>query len=458
MHQQIDQWIDAQREDIVRALQEIVRFPSVSEAEKAAPGAPFGPRVREALDYALGLCASLGLETEDVDGYVGVAAHGQGEECLGVLGHLDVVPEGEGWTKGAFSGLLEDGRIYGRGTLDDKGPTIAAIFALAAIKACKIPLRRRVQILMGCDEECGMRCMAYYAKHRPMPDLAFSPDSDYPVVNSEKGIFHCAYTVHYESALRADAGSVVNAVPGRAAAFVPLQKADVEAAAAALGAEAGCPVELAEAEGGCNVTVLGKDAHASLPEEGKNAIQGLLALLCRLPLPEADAKWAKALHEALRFDMYGESVGLDASDESGRLTLNPGLLHWDEYGFRLDLDIRAPISMEEAFITAKLDAAFPAPAVRSDTQFKKGHFVSPESELVTALTDVYAARSGERLPPKKIGGGTYARCIENGVAFGPEIPGKEARVHQADEYMEADDLLYHTKMFADAILALAAEK
>ncbi|MDO5110797.1 MAG: Sapep family Mn(2+)-dependent dipeptidase [Clostridia bacterium] len=451
MNKQVDQWIDAHKDTLVCALQDIIRFPSVSGA--AAPDAPFGKPVREALDYALSLCEGFGFDVCDLDGYMGYADCGEGAETLGVLTHLDVVPAGDGWTHDPYGASIADGRIYGRGTLDDKGPAIAAIFALAAIKSCGLPFTRKVRLMMGCDEECGMGCMKYYIENRPLPDLAFSPDADYPLVNSEKGIFHCSYTKKFPSAIRLNAGTVVNAVPDKATAFVPIPLADVIPLADAFSAKEGFPCTLDSTQGGTSISLAGVGAHASMPEDGQNALLGMLALLSTLPLGDADAAAVQALHNTFRFDRHGETIGIDCTDESGRLTCNPGLMQWDSEGYTICIDIRYPITMDNDLLLAKLDAAIAG--ARSDTMFKAGHFVPEDSELVQKLLAVYEARSGQYLPPKRIGGGTYARCIGNAVAFGPEIPGGDNRIHMADEFMSVDDLVYHTKMIADAMIALA---
>ncbi len=459
MNKQVDQWIDTHKDRIVCALQELIRYASVSNSAAAVEGAPFGNDVKGALDFALSLCSSFGFTATDLDGYIGYADYGDGKETLGILTHLDVVPEGEGWTKPAFGAQLIDGRIYGRGALDDKGPAIAAIFALAAVKSCGIPLERTVRLMMGCDEECGMGCMKHYIENRPLPDIAFSPDANYPLVNSEKGIFHCCFEKSFSSpsAITLNAGTVVNAVPGKATAFVPLDRALIEPVADAFFKERGFEATLDTTHGGTSITLLGVGAHASLPEDGKNALLGMLDLLSRLSshLPEEDAANISALHKTLAYDTHGETIGLSCEDESGCLTLNPGLMRWDAKGYRLDIDIRYPITMDNDLILSRLDAA--PLGTRGDTAFKAGHYVSENSELVQKLLAVYEARSGEYLPPMKIGGGTYARCIGNAVAFGPEIPGGDNRIHMADEFMAVDDLMYHTKMIADAIIALAGK-
>ncbi len=451
MNKQVDQWIDAHKDTLVCALQDIIRFPSVSSA--AEENAPFGKPAREALDYALSLCASFGFDVCDLDGYMGYADCGAGEETLGVLTHLDVVPAGDGWTFPPFNAMIHDGRIYGRGALDDKGPAIAAIFALAAIHSCGIPFTRKVRLMMGCDEECGMGCMKHYIENRPLPDLAFSPDAEYPLVNSEKGIFHCAYTKKFPSKIRLNAGTVVNAVPDKATAFVPIPMEEVAPVADAFSSKEGFPCTLDTTQGGTCITVIGVGAHASMPEDGQNALLGMLSLLSLLPLDEADAAAVASLHKAFGFDRHGETMGLDCTDESGRLTCNPGLMQWDSKGYTVCIDIRYPITMDNDLLLRKLDAALPGE--RNDTAFKAGHFVPEDSELVQKLLNVYEKRSGQYLPPKRIGGGTYARCIGNAVAFGPEIPGGDNRIHMADEFMRVEDLLYHTKMIADAILSLA---
>lgn len=465
MNKQTDAWLDAHQDQLVTALQRSIRFPSVSRGEESAPGAPFGKTIRAALADMLALCEGFGMTVCDMDGYIGYADAGAGEEMLGILTHLDVVPAGGGWTYPAFGGEVHDGILYGRGTLDDKGPAIASVFALAAVMASGAPFRRRVRLLFGCDEETGMHCLHHYlsSPSAEIPTMSFSPDGGYPVVNSEKGILHVRYEKRYASALTFEAGTVVNAVPGKATATVPLTEAEVQTALGAFLARPALDGEtFSEAfrfacapEGArTRIEVTGVSAHASTPELGKNALQALVALLSVLPLPEMDAETARSLHAALGMDRNGEIMGLDFTDASGRLTLNPGLLSWNGQGLTLSLDIRYPLSMTGAQVAAAIDAAFPGFA-RTQFEDSPGHMVPVESELVQKLTEVYAHRSGTWLAPRQIGGGTYARHLPNAVAFGPEVPGEESRVHMADECIALSALLYNAKMYADAIVALA---
>lgn len=460
MNQRVDQWIDDHAPDLISGLQTCLSYKTVKDPGTAGPGAPFGRGIAACLEDALAQARALGFETKNLDGYCGTVDFGAGEEQLAILCHLDVVPEGTGWTYPPYGAEIHEGMLYARGAMDDKGPAFAALYAMAAVKAQGIPMRRRVRLILGCDEESGMECLAHYNKVEKAPDLAFSPDAEYPVVNSEKMIFHAEYRKKYASKLTIKAGTVANAVPGEAEAelalslnrILPILEAFMEKSEYACTAEA--------IEGGCRIRATGAAAHASMPEKGKNALLALLALLDRLPLEGEDAKTVAGLTSALRFDYHGEALGLDQEDASGRLTLNAGVVDWDQTGIRrLTIDIRAPISASGQEIREKLCAGFaPAGLVETAAKWSEGYYIPPESELVSSLLDVYAARSGKRLPPLAIGGGTYARHLKNAVAFGIERPGEPVSIHMPDECMNLAHLVEDTKILADAILALAARE
>ena len=459
MNPNVDAWLDAHRQEIIEAVQKIIAIPSVKAAP--APGAPFGAEIKASLDCALGLAVELGFATEDLAGYAGTAEFGAGEELVGILCHLDVVPAGTGWTYPPFGGELHDDKIYGRGTLDDKGPAIAALYAMAAVKACGLPMKRRVRLILGCDEESGMECLKYYCKHAEVPTMSFSPDAHYPLVNSEKHGFGADYQLPYASSITIEAGERSNVVPGEAIAIIPLPLPRILPIMEAYmeRSEFGCAAEAID-ESTSRITVRGLSAHASLPEQGRNAFFALVHLLSKLPLPEADAKAVSSIADAFGFECHGESFGLDKTDASGRLTLNVGVIRWDETGIRrLSIDIRAPITMERSTIEAALDARLnPIGLTAARTSFSKGYCVPPESELVSKLLQVYAARTGEPAAPLAIGGGTYARHLPNAVAFGCEIPGHDASIHMPNESISVADLMFNVRVLADAVIALGCEE
>ena len=428
-----DNWIEGHKQELIEAVQNTVRYRTL----KGQPedGAPFGKTVKDCLDYTLGKASEMGLEARDLDGYCGIIDAGEGEEMLGILAHLDVVPEGTGWDHDPYGAEIADGRIYGRGTLDDKGPAVASIFALKAVIASGMKFRRKVRIILGCNEETGMLCLKHYKENERIPELSFSPDGEYPVTNSEKTILHCTYKASFNSHIKMNVGEAPNVVPGHAEAEL-----DHNGIVKMLSYE-------------------GKLAHASLPWEGENALQGLLLSLKYEDLSGKDRVAVDTLCEAFKNEYYGQSVGLDKEDESGRLTLNLGMMRWDENGFELTLDLRCPVSLPECYIRERLELALAATGGRIVSwNFIPGFSVPDDSEIVSKLLKVYRNRSGQHdAMPKKIGGGTYARELPNAVSFGPEGYMCEASCHVANEFMSIDQLVMNAKMIADAIIALACE-
>ncbi|MCG0276560.1 MAG: Sapep family Mn(2+)-dependent dipeptidase, partial [Thermosediminibacteraceae bacterium] len=182
----IEKAIKLNEEPLIKSVCEIIKIRSVEDAP--APGKPFGEGVARALEYALDLSRSFGFRTKNLDNYIGWAEWGEGAEMVGILVHLDVVPEGSGWTYPPFGGEIHDGKIYGRGAVDNKGPAMAALYALKTLKDAGVKFKRRVRVIFGTNEESGMKCIKYYLEHDEEPTMAFSPDAEYPIINGEKGI------------------------------------------------------------------------------------------------------------------------------------------------------------------------------------------------------------------------------------------------------------------------------
>lgn len=451
MNSSIHKIIDRDKDKLIAALQENVRIPSTEGAPEA--NAPFGRNVRLALDHALAEGAKLGFRTVDMEGYVGCIEYGEGSEMVGVVCHLDVVPEGEGWTHDPYGAEIADGNMYGRGTLDDKGPAFCALYAMAAIKESGIPLRRRIRIILGTNEETGWGCMKYYAKHGEAPTLGFTPDGDYPLVNSEKGICQNDFKKSFRSNIRVKAGTRPNVVAGRTDVFVPVCREKVEKAIEDARLE-GFTYEFFDCENGTSFRVNGLEAHGASPELGKNSVQAALCVLDLLKLEGEDGEMVSVLHKALGMSIHGEDLGLDVTDASGRLTLNVGVIDWDENGINsLQTDCRHPISVKAQHVIDTQVKAYGMERVGGKCQDPL--FVPADSELVTKLLDVYAAHTGTRPAPKAIGGGTYARAFKNVVAFGAEIPGHPAPIHMPDEFIPIEDLMFDAHVIADAMVALA---
>lgn len=441
-------FINDTMEQQIRDLQALVRIPSVSRGEPKA-GAPLGENVKKALDFTLNLARRLGFEKVwDLDGYCGIIEYGEGEECLGIMAHLDVVPEGEGWSYPPFGAKIHGERMYGRGTVDNKGAAVSAIYALAAVKNSGMKLKRRVRIILGCDEEVGWSCMDAYKKYEEEPTLAFTPDAEYPVVNSEMGILQTTYTKKCNTFIRCDIGTAANVIPGSARMFMRSMPEPVD-----------MPLGFSMRRDALYMVVEGRGGHASMPELAHNALLGIIfALDQQAYLDDEDRKLVSDLYDLFKLDQHGESLGIDVTDESGRTTYAPSMLKIDGENVTVTADCRYPFSLTYTDLQARLDKKFAEKGfIRVKKKNTDCHFISEDSELVKTLMEIFNRNAGVELKPLKIGGGTYARAFKNAVAFGTVPYDEESPCHMPDESTALKDIAFNTVIMAEAIEKLAGE-
>ena len=461
----LDAILDSYRDDVIRDLQKWVSYPSV--LAEPAENAPFGIPTREVLDAALATAAGYGFAVRDADGYAGDVTLCEGEKTLGMLCHLDVVPVGDGWTKDPFGGELVGNRLYGRGTTDDKGPAVAALHAMRAVKEAGIPLRDGVKLILGCDEETGMLDMQYYKKKFGATDYGFSPDADFPVINIEKGgcgLTLSAYSPDEEGAeipvYNLYAGERPNVVPGVATALLGYEKTGFDALKAKISEAAerlGFKCALEEKDGRALLSVEGVSAHASLPHLGKNAAGMLFILLADIGTGGGIKEAIKTIAEKLGLEYDGASLGIKLEDEeSGALTCNLGMLRFDGRFMTVVLDIRTPVSADHERMCGQAAMALARTPVAVSTRGgHPPHYVPKDSTLVQELISAYSEVTGTQGYAFAIGGGTYSRCMPNTVAFGINFPGDTDMCHMPDEWVDVDKLMKAAKIFAHAIVRLA---
>jgi succinyl-diaminopimelate desuccinylase len=426
------------KDDMVRDLCASLRLQS--DAQPPEPGKPNGAGVARALEHALHTASRLGFKTKDVDGHVGCVDYGQGDEMIAVLGHLDVVPAGDGWSFPPYAGVAENNRIYGRGALDNKGPIFAALYGLKAIKDSGAPLKRRIRLIFGTSEETTFADMAYYVTKEELPVAGFTPDCDFPVIYAEKGILHVTFTREFSQeetdiVLESLTGGVaVNVVPDKAEAVLNVN---------------GRPVRLES---------LGHSAHGSKPQDGKNACFALLELLSHQDFPIAMQDAFSFLTYMLAQETKGESLGVAMSDEpSGPLTVNLGLLEGSRFSIRGSLDIRYPVTASRDRILSTLEESFAKGGFLIESMSHKPPLYRPKDDaLVQTLVRVFSEKTGRSYEPVSTGGGTYARAMPNLLAFGPCFPGEEYALHQPDECITVDHLLLLSQIYAQAMYELAA--
>ncbi len=384
---------------------------------------PYGKKVSEALDYVLNLSEELGIRTVNRDGKIAWCEIGEGDEIVGVLGHLDIVPVGEGWTHNPFGEICED-KLYGRGTSDDKGPTLAALFAMKDLQDAGVKLNRRVRLILGQCEEVGeWTDMQYYCEHEEMPVFGFTPDAEFPAIYGEKGIMRFELTMPVsESGLdMAEGGDAGNMVAAWAKAVA----------------------------GGKEYAAEGISAHASTPEKGTNAISKLMA--------ELPGKFAEFYNKHIGFDVNGGLMGCGFEDEqSGKLTLNAGTLRTEDGLLRLVIDIRCPVTFTLEQVQGAIEAAAaPYGIAVENSAYTPSIYMDKNGKVITAMIDVYREFTGDMTEPMVIGGGTYARAMPGIVAYGMLQPHREGTEHQKDEYVYLEDIYLARKIYRTAIERLA---
>lgn len=458
--------IDSYKEEIVKSTQEIIKIKSVEE--KAKPNMPFGEGPYKALEHALELSKKLGFEAKNLEGYAGYAEFGEGDETVGILVHLDVVPEGKGWTYPPYGGEIHDDKIFGRGTADDKGPAIATLYAMKALKESGVTLSRKVRIIFGTNEETGWGCMDYYFKHEKPPTMAFTPDADFPVIHGEKGIIVFDLVQKIDSngccgikLIGLKGGNAPNMVPDNAEAILEVN--DMESFKEKFEAyirENDNPVNIEIKDNTVNVIAKGISAHGSTPEKGENAISYLMKALGYLLEGKCDlCDFINLYNERIGFKHHGEGIGCGYEDDiSGKLNFNPGLIKLEENKITLTINIRYPIKSSSKEVYDGIRENLKGTKVelvegKGDT---KPLYVPKDNFLVKKLMKVYREQTGDvDSEPITIGGGTYARAMKNAVAFGPMFPGQSDVAHQKDEYISIEHLIKLTKIYAHALYELA---
>lgn len=409
--------------DTVKTIRELIRIDSTNQP--AEEGMPFGKGAARALQVFLSCAEAMGFETRNYDNYVGEVLFGEGEP-FAILAHLDVVPAGSGWTHPPFGGEIENGKLYGRGAMDDKGPAVVCLYALKALKDEGFQPRKTIKLIVGCNEECGWGCIDHYKQCAEMPKVGFTPDADFPVIYAEKGILHVKFYFPVENApfTALYGGKGVNMVCDEA--FAQCDKTE------------GAERYSLRVEDGLLVS-RGVSAHGSTPEKGKNALEPLFSYFART---NEDMRRA---HEILFEDSFGLK---NFADETGRLTMSPDVANYGDGILSVCADIRYPATLP---LQAVLDVLNKTGVRYEEIHHQSALFNPKDSFLIQTLQRVYNEATGERAEPIAIGGGTYARALECGAGFGPQLCGEPVTIHQKDEYISIPHVKFLLNLYRRAV-------
>jgi succinyl-diaminopimelate desuccinylase len=460
--------VEKRKDSLIEDTRKLLQIKSVLDEENATDDAPLGQGVKDALVYMLDLGKSDGFSTKNVGNLAGHVEFGEGKESVGILCHVDVVPEGDGWSSDPYAAEIRDGNIYARGAIDDKGPTMAAYYAMKIVKELNLPLSKRVRMIIGTDEESKWRCVSHYFEHEEMPTLGFAPDADFPIIFAEKGISDFDIVQKGIETEDRSGVSVVSFQAGRRYNMVPdFAKATLQTSQDATHIIQEFQSFLEEQDlkgkyfidkGDLILEVEGVSVHGMEPDLGKNAGILLGTFLHTLPLDSKAKAYFSFIHTNFYQDSRGKQLGIAYSDDiSGDITLNVGKLSYTyENGGMLGINLRYPVTANLEKIQEKLSPVLSEKGFEvQNVSDSKPHHVDEKEFLIQTLKKVYEEQTGQKAELLAIGGGTYARSLQSGVAFGPLFPGRPDVAHQKDEYMVVEDLLKATAIYAQAIYELA---
>ncbi|SMB84882.1 succinyl-diaminopimelate desuccinylase [Desulfonispora thiosulfatigenes DSM 11270] len=455
---QFTETVEKYQEEMIKSTKELINIRSVEESPRE--NMPFGEGVDQALKYVLNLGQELGFKVENIDNYAGHIDYGAGEEIIGVLVHLDVVPEGDGWTYPPYGSVVENGKIYGRGAIDNKGPAIASLYAMKALKDSGLSIKKKIRIILGTNEETNWKGIDYYLKKVKAPDMAFVPDANFPVIQGEKGIliFDLEKKLAQKegSRLKIKGGNAPNMVPDSCEASIQLSKSDQEVYQKRLSEVKEAKIEFKENE--LIIKTTGISAHGSTPEAGLNAISLMMTVLGELPLEGEAKEFVDLYNGKIGMGYHGENIGCALQDEvSGKLVFNVGMIDLDESKVKLTVNIRYPISYDSKRVYTGIQEKLKGTGLEITPLEEKLPIYLPEDhELVQKLMAVYREQTRDmESKPLVIGGGTYARALKNAVAFGALFMGEEEVAHQKDEYIKIETLTKCAKIYAHAMYELA---
>ena len=454
-----DEIIEENKNEIISKTCELIKIPSVS-IETSNLKLPFGEDCTKALNYILDLGNSLGFKTKNIDNYCGYIEFGEGEELVGIIGHLDVVPalEEDGWTTPPFSPEIREGKLFGRGSIDDKGPVIASLYAMKAVKdSCNIS--KRVRLIIGLNEEKGWKCINYYKDHEEWPSIGFSPDANFPGIFAEKGILSVELKNYFkikdfEILDISTNNNAINVVPKYASITLKTSNSSI---LENIITKTENNISISNLENNIiKIESFGIAAHAAHPELGNNAIKQLVEFL--LKNFEFETEYLKTIYDVGLFDIESPRFMSEnkLEDESGVLTSNVAILEYENANNNLviKINLRVPVTISLDDVQNKYNSLFDNIEVNR-LSVQEPLYVEKDSYLVKTLVDIFNKKTGLNSSPIAIGGGTYARAFDNFISYGLTMPGKKDMCHQVDEFIEIDDLILASKIYAEAIYELA---
>lgn len=460
----LKEYIDTHFDETLEGIAKIIKIKTVKA--NSIGDAPFGENLKFALKEILKIAENLGFKTKNLDNYIGYAEIGEGEDYIGILGHIDVVPEGDtrNWSVPPYSATIQDGLLISRGALDNKGPIISALYAIKALTETNPNFKKRVRIIFGTNEESGDEDIKHYLKYEKPPKYAFTPDGRFPVIFSEKGIYTFSYLFDFDpnktKIVELNSGTKSNIIPERAEIVLrDVEEQKIKEDVSNIENKSKCKFNIVKLENGnIKVEIKGKSGHASHPEKGINSILGMYVLLDNILTTEDDLKeFVSFINLNVGETTDGRFLGIECkNEEMGDLTISAGISKIIDNQIYIKFNIRYPATTSKEELDKKLFAKRVGSKIIFRSENNNNPLYFPKNSiLVETLQRVYKNITGRDEEPAALGGGTYAKLMPNTVAFGPNYKEFNGNPHGFDECIEIKMLKEGMEIYARAVLELS---
>lgn len=443
----------AYKDEMLARLADLVSYDSVSEYNENDKVNPFGQTCTDVLNRALQYGKQDGFDAVNVDNMCGYIQTGSGDHIIGIMGHLDIVPCGEGWDSDPLKMIEKEGIIYGRGVSDDKGAVVASMYALKILKDMNVPMNKRIRLIMGINEEKGSRCLEHYVQKCGHVQYGFTPDGNFPGIYGEKGMCSATYHGVSDAIIDIHGGTVSNAVCFKVEAKVKKDNIDIDKLDQYFKRSPLSSYNIKESSDSLDILCVGKAAHASLPQLGVNAISYLMLGLKASGLKD---NFVDYYCDTFADETNGLKAGAYCHDEYGELTVNTGVINKVNDEIVGTIDCRVPVKCDPNYVANKLKASSKYGVSVDIGSVVKSLFYDPNSPFIQALVSSYQQVTNDYdSKPEVIGGGTYAKEINNTIAFGCAFPGKDNyHIHDVNEKCPVDELLKQVEIYVVAIMKL----
>lgn len=434
------------QDELIDNLATLVSYESVQKEKEG--DAPFGEALKDCLNEALEMGKEYGFKTCNLDNYCGYIEMGCGEDVIGILTHLDVVPAGDGWKTEPYYATIMNDRIYGRGTSDDKGAFVATLFAMKCLKEENVPLTKRIRLIVGCNEESGSQDMKYYLEKEGQITMGFTPDAEFPGIHGEKGRILLSFETKNTNLIHIEGGESDNTVADKC--IVVLNHTDYnQDKFLRFMKQNGLDCDIKTKQNLDELTIYGTSAHASTPEMGKNAIMYTISGLKYAGMKDAFIDTYSAY---FGLDLDGKRLGIACSDEYGILTMNQGIITMKKGVITWSLDIRFPVTFKLDNMIQKIKSIFLKNCNIKVLDADKSLYYEKDTPFIQALLKAYQKVINDTsLDLTTSGGGTYAKLMNHCIAFGCSFGNVDHRLHQANEFVGIDELLLQVEIYYYAI-------